>query len=287
MWHEYTVNSWAEYEKCIFTFARGKWIFRGQADSSWHLESSLYREFTKVKQLYEEIGFNVEIDYNKYEYKLLTEFRSSYNLYSNHKLYEPASDEYPEIAKYHLEAWSLMQHHGAPTRLIDWTFSPYVAAFFALDGARNDYCVYALEPHMLQRVDIQRIEPAQYNRWITFLRTDKTSPTFVKMFEPIAKSERVRRQQGLFLVPNRNNETLSSILQSYNIKDGKIGGEGQYVAHKFIFPKRLMLDSWSKLQQMNINHETLYAGMDGFSRSLKLKLLDHDFLTVRSRETRA
>ncbi|MCY9664893.1 FRG domain-containing protein [Paenibacillus alginolyticus] len=284
MWHEYTLKSWAEYEECIFRFSRGKWIFRGQANSGWQLESSLYREFSKVKQLYKDIGMDAKIGYNRYEMKLLREFTSSYNLYSNHKLYEPESSEYKEIARYRLEAWSLMQHHGAPTRLIDWTFSPYVAAFFALDGATDDYCIYALNPQALKQVDDQRIESAQYDRSLAF-SSDKTTPSFVRVFEPFSKSERIRRQQGLFLVPNRNNETLSTILESYNLSDGKIGGEGMYVAHKFVFPKRLILDSWDKLQQMNINHETIYAGLDGFSRSLKLKLLDHDFLTFSTSES--
>jgi hypothetical protein len=277
MWYEYTLKSWSEYEDCIFRFPRGKWIFRGQADACWELESSLCREFTKVKGLYDSIGFTVEMDYDKYEWKLLNEFISSYNLYSNHKLYEPESNELEEILKYRLEAWSLMQHHGAPTRLIDWTFSPYVAAFFALDGANNDYCVYALDPHALKKVDLKRVDETQYSYHLTYKRDLKT-PSFVKLFEPSSKNERIRRQQGLFLVPNSNNQTLSNVLKSYNIIDGKINGEGEYVAFKFVFPRKLTLDSWDKLQQMNINHETLYSGLDGFSRSLKLKLLDLDFL---------
>jgi len=283
MWHEYTLSSWAEYEDCIDRLPRGKWIFRGQANASWQLESSLYREFSKVKQLYKEIGLDVEINYNRYELKLLREFTSSYNLYSNHKLYEPESSEYKEIARYRQEAWSLMQHHGAPTRLIDWTYSPYVAAFFALDGASEDYCIYALDPIALKRVDDQRINPAQYDRSLASSLETKT-PSFIKTFEPYSKNERIRRQQGLFLVPNQNNESLSSVLNSYNLIDGKIAGEGMYVAHKFVFPKQLILDSWNKLQQMNINHETLYAGLDGFSKSLRLKLLDHDFLTISTSE---
>jgi len=39
-----------------------------------------------------------------------------------------------------------MQHHGAPTRLIDFTWSPYVAAFFALERTLADGVVWAINP---------------------------------------------------------------------------------------------------------------------------------------------
>ena len=45
-----------------------------------------------------------------------------------------------------------MQHHGAPTRLLDFTWSPYVAAFFALVHTTKQAAVWAVNPKRLVNV---------------------------------------------------------------------------------------------------------------------------------------
>jgi hypothetical protein len=51
-----------------------------------------------------------------------------------------------------LEWLALMRHHGAPTRLLDWTRSPYVATFFALAEAREE------QVSVVWAVDIQAVK---------------------------------------------------------------------------------------------------------------------------------
>ncbi len=55
-----------------------------------------------------------------------------------------------------------MQHHGAPTRLLDFTKSPYVATFFALEGATGDAAVFALSAPILW--SLQPELPQAYSR---------------------------------------------------------------------------------------------------------------------------
>ncbi len=94
-------------------------VFRGQTDSAWEPKTSLDRFLKCI--IDKENQFKVEP-------YLLEEFQRRYLNYS-HKI--------PE--KYNrIEWWSLMQHYGAPTRLLDWTYSIYVAVFFCTRRFRKN-----------------------------------------------------------------------------------------------------------------------------------------------------
>jgi hypothetical protein len=87
---------------------RDVWLFRGQADSRWRLISSLERD-SRLDPFWES------------EKVMLDVFLSKAHLYS-------------DLLRNGLgtvDVLSIMQHNGTPTRLLDWTYSPFVAAFFA------------------------------------------------------------------------------------------------------------------------------------------------------------
>ncbi|SCX80903.1 FRG domain-containing protein [Paenibacillus polysaccharolyticus] len=285
MWLEVVLKSWREFEKIVSTFPRGQWIYRGQSNAEWKIVTSLYREFDKVHMYNEYLNKEIELNYNLAEMEMTRDFISSYNLYSSHTLPDPRDQELKEQNRYYLESWSLMQHYGAPTRLLDWTYSPYIGAFFAVDGASSDFCIYALRikdfSNYNHRLVDENNELLVKPEWLGFT----SSASYFKVYEPARKNERIRRQQGLFLVSNENYEQFDEILINYQLKKGKINGEGELVAYKFVFPKKFVLDTWDNLQRMNINHETLYSGMEGFGRSIKLGLLNiNNILFLQSKK---
>ncbi|MGO4888050.1 FRG domain-containing protein [Anaerobacillus sp. MEB173] len=264
MWKEIHIESWQQFNDVISNLHYNEWVFRGQRDSVWELQSSFYRE---IKTHYEQPK---NIECVKIEDKMIKEFYSSSHLYSSLEFNEPINGDQKDWMKYRLEPLSVMQDYGTPTRLVDWTKSPYIAIFFALDGAVDDFCIYALNVQQLESFDQTRYGSAYLDLKKDVFSPDYPSELFVYRYEPYQKNERLRIQQGLFLVPSVINKTLEQILHVYNIVDGKLNGKD--VMYKLIFHTEDLQDYWFKLRQMNITHETIYPGLEGFCRSLKLNI---------------
>lgn len=105
-------------------------LYRGQANADWLLQSSLER-IIGAKWSAEEA--------QRFEDYSLNQFKSKFHLYDRENI-QPESKL----------AWlSLMQHYGVPTRLLDFTESPYVALYFALESyspqSGNDLALYAVD----------------------------------------------------------------------------------------------------------------------------------------------
>ena len=264
MWKEIVVDDWKHFIDISSLFESKGWIFRGQCSSEWGLETSLFRECKKLDmKLNNETLLSVER-------KMIREFNSSYKLYTHHTI-PPLGDittsTSDDILEWKLNTLSTMQHYGSPTRLLDWTYSLYLATFFALDGASNNFCVYALNMNELSKR--HHVFGEQKRR---IFQKSESPEIFLFSFEPYEKNERIRKQQGLFLVPSIIEKKIDDILNIYGIEEGKFHGED--VAFKIIFNGENIMEWWYKLKQMNITHESIYPGLEGFCKSLKLNILD-------------
>ena len=119
-WHETRVAAWSELVECFDPLLTGKsWdmksLFRGQSDEEWQLDDSLFRLVEPAVTSWDQLISLEQI--------ALREFRGQAHLLSE-------SSDVPNAHSL-LDWWALMQHFGSPTRLLDWTGSPYVAAYFA------------------------------------------------------------------------------------------------------------------------------------------------------------
>lgn len=109
-----------------------RWGFRGHANSAWALESTLLR-----------LAHQCQCEsylLNHREYWMLRQFeRRAFDYLDGVPL--PSTK---------LDWLSLIQHYGGPTRLLDFSHSFYVAAFFAMESAEADAAVWAVNLDVLE-----------------------------------------------------------------------------------------------------------------------------------------
>jgi hypothetical protein len=176
----------------------------------------------------------------------------------------------------HDTAWdwlALGQHHGLPTRLLDWTYSPYVALHFAtqnrhayhLDGVV--WCVDYVRAHELlpeQLRDALALEGA--NVFTTELLSEAApelgdleqyGDDFVLFVEPPSFDARIVNQYALFSVSARAEARLDEWIR-----------EHPDLARRIVIPADLKWEVRDKLDQANVTERVLFPGLDGISRWL-------------------
>ena len=111
----------------LSTFSRHGWLYRGQRSAKWPLQTALERccDRRSIRKA----------DRRDVERRLSREFRRAYHHYSSHVPAKAST----------LEWLALMQHHGAPTRLLDFTYSIYVASYFALEESDGASAVWGID----------------------------------------------------------------------------------------------------------------------------------------------
>jgi hypothetical protein len=251
---EREVSSWSELRDVLEEFASAGWAFRGQADATWPLESSLTRYLKTFGD-----SPNEWLDREK---KILHTFKRKAHLLL------PRTPEEGET----LEWLALMQHHGAPTRLLDFTWSPYVAAFFALEKATTDAAIWAISsgpkvPNyrgFFISALLNRVLGLQHLRMLGDEIQQAANAEEIPdalMGEPVLMNQRMTTQAGTFIIPTiRIDMPIESIVPRSSIFKVKL------------ITKSLRKQTMDRLYNMNINNATLFPGIDGLARSLAFEL---------------
>ncbi|HET7145610.1 MAG TPA: FRG domain-containing protein [Gaiellaceae bacterium] len=249
---ERRATTWLELQELLFADAwndrlglfRSSYAYRGCSDARADLSSGLVR-----------IGGDPEL-----ERQLMRAFRKY-----------ATQDAVP-----HDTAWdwlALGQHHGLPTRLLDWTYSPYVALHFATHN-REKYdrdgvvwCIDYVRAHEQLPGDLRtQLREEGANVFTTEL-LDRAAPRLtdlerygdelVLFVEPPSFDARIVNQYALFSVISRADGRLDEWAER---QDG--------IAQRVVVPAELKWEVRDKLDQANITERVLFPGLDGLSRWL-------------------
>jgi FRG domain len=246
------LKSWSEIAK--LTEAKNC-VFRGQTNASWTLSTSLERRCRLV-------GFNVK----KAERFLIREFRRRYHHYS---------DSPPQLANT-IEWLSIMQHHGTPTRLLDCTYSPLIACYFAVEAGSGASALWRIDAEWCLREAVRNAaalkavsqvwDEADMVRVSEALMAAKRKP-FVIPVNAFRLNPRLSVQQGAFL-------WCGSLAQSFEANLQSMAGwnRAKNVA-KFIIPRALGQEALRQLYRANITRASLFPGLDGFAQALGVSWL--------------
>jgi len=200
---EVELEKWSDFDSQIDSLA-GNWIFRGQSNSVWEINSSIYRFFSDIEAITKKKNSNYR---EVIETNIIEEFASNAHLFMD---ILPSQDN-------PLEWLSVMQHYGCPTRLLDVTCSPYVATFFALDSGVSDAAIYAINADHFSNINGEEI--LSNEDVSAFLKKGKNDASQLAIYSPRWRSERIVIQQGLFIVPNTLVKSIDDILDDYCLSD--------------------------------------------------------------------
>jgi hypothetical protein len=249
-----TVNSWRELDEAIADPGIGRHdnnvhstlVFRGLARASYSNISSLAR---------------LSGDYASLERHLVRNFRK----YAHRERPGPTTWDW----------LSLAQHHGLPTRLLDWTFSPLVALHFATASWAQDDAVliavdcegaHALLPERLRRareregalVFTTELLAQQAPDLETFDALGAGVDPFVLFFEPPSLDERIVNQAAV----------LSAISDpTCHMEDWMAANPDLWQAWRM--PPAVKAEVRERLDQGNVNERVLLPGLDGLASWLR------------------
>ena len=251
---EITINSWNELQTELFAESwneklgrfRSRYAFRGLSDSNYKLESRLARHGG---------------DFRKLEKHLLRNFKK----YAHRSVVEKDSFWH----------WlSVAQHYGLPTRLLDWTYSPFVAMHFAtadIDKFNVDGVIWAVNyvkthnilPEKLSRkledegANVFTVEMLfESIKSLTELE-DLSSDPFILFFEPPSMDDRIVNQFAFFSMSSDSRVVLNSWLE-----------DKMDFWRKIVIPAKLKWEIRDKLDQANITERVLFPGLDGLTKWL-------------------
>jgi hypothetical protein len=253
---EIRAASWSELQECLYEHSwnptlrryRSNLAFRGEPDAAYDLRSSLVR---LVGEAADQLEGHLLRNFRKYAHRDAVPGDSVWN-------------------------WlAVAAHHGLPTRLLDWTYSPYVSLHFAtanLDLYHVDGVIWCVDYVQVAELLPPRLKTLLDDEGANVFTTEMlergastlqefdrlAEEEFVIFLEPPSVDDRIVNQYALFATMSSPTGVLDHWLAAH---DG--------LSRRIVVPAELKWEVRDKLDQANITERVLFPGLDGLSRWLK------------------
>ncbi|MBP3857804.1 MAG: FRG domain-containing protein [Ruminiclostridium sp.] len=230
---------------------RSPYFYRGMPDVNYRLTTSLR---LNCKHLHRELEGAVLRNFNKY-----------------------ACIADPTLSSSIWKQMMIGQHHGLPTRLMDWTYSPLIALHFA--NTENNFNKLDKRDCVVWRIDMQAANQNLPRRYRDALKKqgsfvfsvdtltsivdsieqydiDMGAEAFVNI-EPPSVDQRIINQYSFFSIIPSGIEDIEDFLDKHT----------EHTV-RYVISRKIRWDVRDMLDQFNISERILYPGLDGLSRSL-------------------
>jgi hypothetical protein len=242
-------------------------IFRGQSDHEWQLETSLRRAILQNNP-----GLQTSITHR--EKIILNKFKAQAHNYL----------QSPPSASDDIEWLSLVQDFGGPTRLLDFTESFYIAAFFALEDATSTSAIWCINNEFLNN-KILGMGITNFEEFAGLcIKSQENRERIVIRVTPPRLNQRLAIQKGTFLFPcNPRYSFEENLCNSFDIPLSALSKENaeniddsikadkarNSFIIKILLSQELRPQAIEDLYSMNIDAASLFPDLSGFARSLK------------------
>lgn len=249
MIREITINSFEQYVSEVNSLGKELW-FRGVKNKTYSLKPGAVRS---------------NLDGRK-EITAVLDFMESYRIY-----HDEVSNPW--------ELYSLMQHYGFPTRLLDWSTSLLVGLYFSLDGEPDivsgkpvERVVWAMTTGMLNTTNFlgKRILPTVSGKR---KQTEQYLPSPLRSCEeesvdfeenPLAlkippTNRRIQAQKGVFTIHGSNHKGIEEVMVDYGLQDE---------VFKFVFDENVANKIRKSMHSMQINEDDIYQDLNSLSQRI-------------------